>query len=270
MKKVFITLSLLFTVLGISSAQRFYSIGYGDFYEADRDTYTTYPSKLGDLDDTDAFTNKVTGETVFDGSMNNQPGIMPTTDSVMIEINIGEVIALNDTDIDTIVYTIMGARTGNGSTTVTAHSRTFGNAQSSAVDGLKYFSFKGVENQKDTIILTLDDEDEILWLNVWKLGEDWTGNQLTSTVITNNEQDLFALGGSLSVSNPSQDGILAIQMEQDVSQLSLELLSLDGTVVLEEQLEEAGSHNLDVSFLNTGLYILRELTTGSTKKIIIQ
>jgi len=267
MKTIYITLSLLFINLSISSAQHFFSIGYGDFYEADRSSYTSYSSNKGDIDDPNALTDKITHENIFDSDANIE---LQLTDSIMIEVSIGNIVMLNDDNIDTVVYNLMGLTTDLGTSNVTVYSTSFGNIQSSSTDDIKYFSFKGVENQKDTIVIKLDVVDKVNYVTLWKFGKNWRSVQLTSTVISNSGRDLFASEGGVSVGNPSQNGILTIQMEQDVSQLSFELLSLDGTVVLEEKLEEVGSHPLDVSTLKAGLYILRELTTGSTKKIMVQ
>ncbi len=267
MKTIYITLSFILASISISSAQHFYSLGYGDFYEVDRSTYTTYSGNKGDLDDPDALTNKITHENIFDSDANIT---LQQTDSVMIEVSIGNIVMINDDNIDTVVYNIMGMTTALGTTNVTAYSTRFGNIQSSSTNDIKYFSFKGVENQKDTIVIKLDAVDQLNYVTLWKLGKNWKSVQLTSTVISNTERDLFASEGGVAVSNPSHDGTLSIEISDDVSQLSLALLSLEGTTVLQEQLEGAGNHTLDVSKLNTGLYILRELTTGSTKKIMIQ
>jgi len=183
MKKVYVLLVLIISSIGISSAQHFYSLGYGDFNQANRDTYTNYSFNNGDLDDPNAFENHITSENVFDRYTNN-PGVLQSTDSVIIEISFGEIIANKDTDKDTVTYTLMGGITTQGTSEVIAYSKKLGMLQSYTTNGLKYFSFKGVENQKDTIILKVGTEDQIYWLNLWKLGQDWTGKALTSNVIS--------------------------------------------------------------------------------------
>jgi len=123
-----------------------------------------------------------------------------------------------------------------------------------------YQTFRFVENQTDTLKVVL---------TAGQLSFDrFEINYLTQEVVTNSSHELFSINGA-RVTNPVTDGILTIDLPLEINSAELALFNLKGEIVHEKKITST-ENQLFVSELETGIYVLVDKNSGSTKKIVIQ
>ena len=116
-----------------------------------------------------------------------------------------------------------------------------------------------VENTVDSIKIIVESGSRLML--------SANGIRANNTVITDIKKNLFGDGGA-SIINPVTNGFLTIDLPADVSFAQVDLVSLQGELITSKSITST-DNSLDVSQLS-GVYILREQSTGSFKKIIIQ
>jgi len=119
-----------------------------------------------------------------------------------------------------------------------------------------YDTYKFLEGETDTIMIVITTGNVEF--------DRFDVNSTTDNVITNIEHGL--LSSNTIITNPVEDGLLSIDL--DGHSTSLELLNLSGKIV--KQFEVNGSETVDVHELVSGLYILRDISSNSFKKIMIR
>ena len=70
------------------------------------------------------------------------------------------------------------------------------------------------------------------------------------------------------MNNPVADGQLSILLNENISSLALELMTTQGEIVKSFEVKDQAI--IDVSHLDSGIYLLRDTNTMSIRKIIIQ
>ena len=93
-------------------------------------------------------------------------------------------------------------------------------------------------------------------------------NLMTVGTITDATADVFA-NGNASVANPVSNGLVEINdLPNDFASV-VQLVSLDGNIITSKTIT-AAENTFDVSDLESGLYLLRDVATGSARKIMIK
>ena len=124
-----------------------------------------------------------------------------------------------------------------------------------------YDEFKFVEGEVDTLLV-------IVTAGLLSLDHMYI-RSTNATVVTNlGEENHFFEDGNVVISNPVQDDQLTIGLPTDISSATIALVSLEGRLIETKDIT-ANDNSFDVSNLQ-GMYFLRELSTGSMKKIIIK
>jgi len=90
----------------------------------------------------------------------------------------------------------------------------------------------------------------------------------STEVISDINRNLLAADGGVQINNPVTDGQLSILLDEDISSLVLELMTIQGEIVKSFEVKDQAT--IDVSYLNSGVYLLRDTNTMSMRKIIIQ
>ncbi len=88
------------------------------------------------------------------------------------------------------------------------------------------------------------------------------------SIISNLGSDLFE-EGKVSLNNPVLDGDLTISLVESIKSITLELISMEGISVISKTITTT-DNNIDVSGLKTGLYLLRDINSGSVTKLMIK
>jgi len=92
--------------------------------------------------------------------------------------------------------------------------------------------------------------------------------QLTFAQVISNTNDALAREDGAIIENPVTDGSLQLTLANGVTSAKLELLSLSGEPVMSKHITT--SESIDVSSIDAGMYILRDVDTNSTQKVVIQ
>ena len=87
------------------------------------------------------------------------------------------------------------------------------------------------------------------------------------SVLSNASQGIFDQSNAV-VNNPVVGNLMTINLPQDVTTTTISLLSLDGQVIETKHITKT-DNSFDVSNLS-GIYLLRELSTASVKKVVIE
>ena len=90
----------------------------------------------------------------------------------------------------------------------------------------------------------------------------------STEVISNINKNLLATDGGVLMNNPVADGQLSILLNENISSLALELMTTQGEIVKSFEVKDQAI--IDVSHLDSGIYLLRDTNTMSIRKIIIQ
>ncbi len=93
------------------------------------------------------------------------------------------------------------------------------------------------------------------------------GGQYVS-VISNVGNALFGSEGSATYNNPIAEDILHINLPSDIQRASVQLLSMSGDVLLQQEITPL-KNTIDLSKLSSGVYLLRDINTASVAKIIL-
>jgi len=195
--------------------------------------------------------------------------------STGLVISMGDIEASPNTNFDTItvqVYPFIRnvSTTEAGSMSLESMKSSF-YGESSIAEGFGsnvFFSnVKLVENTIDTILITNTSANVSITVDVMVIRTSYCG--ALCEVISNIQGDLFGEGNVL-ITNPLRGETLELfNIPSDVSAIALELLSLQGDVLLSKNITHDDS-SLDISTLNAGIYIIRDTNTGSTKKIVVE
>jgi len=195
-------------------------------------------------------------------------------DTIYFPVTIGEIVpdTEEDTDVDTLVIDItLRLFDGNSGTEsfVTDATLSYLNKYDSYeytdlnISGGTNFthSFKFVENQIDTIKVVIASGD----IAIDRFYINSTGQEVVSNVYT----DLFGEYG-VNFQNPVKAKQLSFfQFPSDFRATDISLISMEGQVVLSKHITSA-NHSIDLSHVPAGLYLMRDETTGSSKKLMIK
>jgi len=123
---------------------------------------------------------------------------------------------------------------------------------------------KVLEGTSDVISFT-NDGNTTLAIDAWT----FRNKAASLEVISSTGNDILATQ-DVNINNPVLHGVLQFTNLSSSSQGEMiELVSLEGTVLLSKFIS-ASDNSMNVSSLNSGVYLLRNAKTGSTRKIIIQ
>jgi len=193
-------------------------------------------------------------------------------DTIYFPVTVGEIIpdTDEDTDVDTLVIDIsfkIFEGTSGTETFVNDASFTYFNK----IDTYEYtdvtgghilkHSFRFVENQIDTlkVIITAGD------ITFDRFEINSTGQE----VISNIQNDLFG-EHSVSFQNPVEAGELSFsKFPSDFVATNVSLISMEGEVLVSKQITTS-DNSIDLSHVPAGLYLMRDETTGSSKKVMIK
>ncbi len=123
------------------------------------------------------------------------------------------------------------------------------------------FEMKFVEGEKDTLVIVNNSTQDI-FLRVFQL------RYSISQVISNTPTDLLNQESVLTITNPIENDVLTLNFLSDMS-LDVELISLEGQLLARKSVSQ-DDNTIDVAHLDAGTYILRELTTNSSRLLIIK
>jgi len=204
-------------------------------------------------------------------NQNNFRIILEPGDSIGLDVDIRNFAddVTNSTDngiADTISYKAKFALQSGASDVKVAMILDGETEVSSSVE----FSIADGGNLVSTEFLSLveDTDARILIINTGSSNLNIQTFQLTfSQVISNINAALDRENGAI-VQNPVTGGNLEVTLAKGVSSASLELLSLNGEVLKRQHILSSGA--IDVSTIDAGLYILRDVNTNNTQKIMIQ
>ena len=204
--------------------------------------------------------NSATGpDTIFfpvtiDGEVYPTDGPNGSKDTLTLEIAVGYWGNINTTNASLVTsnadFTI---KNKFASYTYTDQSRTSGGSSE------LYDEFKFIEGEIDTVMVIVT--DGFLSLDHMYL------RSTNATVISNANNDLFGVNGA-TIRNPIENGELLIQLPKEVSSATVALLSLEGQIIETKEIT-ATNNSFNVSTLK-GMYILKDLSTSSVKKLIIK
>jgi len=128
-----------------------------------------------------------------------------------------------------------------------------------------------IENTTDSIKIIVNQGALVLNASGFRIysidGASNSSSFNSPTVITDIKDGLFN-DENVHITNPVSNGLLTIHLPSDARSTEVELLSLEGNTVLSQEISPS-HRTIDVSGLK-GLYLLREVSTGSIKKIIIK
>jgi len=125
-------------------------------------------------------------------------------------------------------------------------------------------NLKVLEGTSDVITFT-NDGSTTLAIDAWT----FRNKAASLEVISSTGNGILATQG-VSINNPVLNGLLQFtNIPSYLQSEMIELVSLEGTVLLSKVIS-ATDNSMDVTSLNSGVYLLRNPNTGSTKKIMIQ
>ena len=206
-----------------------------------------------------------------------------TNDTILIPISVGN-ITPNDaeelnTDFDTLTidiafeafglasasdYASSIHHTKEASYTIYSKFNTYSFTDITPTGGSSsiYETYKFLENSIDTLMLVITSGT----YSFDKIRFDFS----TNVVITNVGEELFGTSDqSAHFNNPVDQGELYITIPNSVSNATVQLVSMEG-IVIDNKILYQGTNKWNVSHLKKGLYLLREVKSGSTTKVIIQ
>ena len=191
-------------------------------------------------------------------------------DYVTFNFTIPKFTATPDSDADTVVLMFRPIFTNNEDgvagaqitteypfqTVVSDASGTGTNYQVPAFEGIKF-------REDSTYTITITNTGTTVVYNRW-----FNINNTGGSVITNLNSDLFSKG-EISPINPVIDGNLMVSLTDNIQSVTLELISMEGISVISKTITTT-DNNIDVSGLKTGLYLLRDINSGSVTKLMIK
>jgi len=190
-------------------------------------------------------------------------------------ISMGDIDASPNTNFDTISvqvypFTRNSSTTEAGSITIETMKSSY-HSEVSVAEGFAsniFFSnIKLVENTIDTILITNTSANVNLLIDVMVIRTSYCG--ASCQVISNIKGDLFGEANIL-ITNPLKGETLELfNIPSDIHSIDLELLSLQGEVLLSKSITHDDS-KVDISSLKAGLYVIRDTKTGSSKKIVVE
>jgi len=124
-----------------------------------------------------------------------------------------------------------------------------------------YNEFKFVEGETDTLRV-------IVTAGLLSLDNLFIRSSNATVVANLGFENQFFEDENVTISNPVENGLLTISVPENTSSATVALVSLDGSIIETKEITSK-DNSINVESLN-GVYYLRELTTGSTKKIIIK
>jgi len=212
----------------------------------------------------------VTG--VYDGSQLDVGGfaVLSVGDSVIFNLEVDSLVPSsgNDSDIDTINtnFRIRWANVVDGPASY--EYGVIGIGTTGVASGVEhgtqnFIPIKLVEGRINQIYVVLTEGTSASYA-------PGAANYIASStqVISNVNKDLLTAGGGVQINNPVRDGQLSIVLNENISSQALELITMQGEIVKSFSVKNQAS--IDVSHLNSGVYILRDTNTMSMRKIIIQ
>jgi len=132
-------------------------------------------------------------------------------------------------------------------------------SRNAAGSASSYDQFKFVEGEADTIMV-------IVTAGLFSL-DHMKITSTNATVLTNAGAGVFEDENTL-VTNPVVDGQLIINIGELAESATVALFSLDGQLIDSKEIS-ATDNTFDVSALS-GMYLLRDMRTGSMKKVVIK
>jgi len=259
MKRIFIITTILLTAY-ISNAQY-------DLLAIPANTIASVENNSGYITYSDAFT---ISQNIFLHYTSSSAG----NDTIYFPVTVGEIIpdTEEDTDVDTLAIDIaLRLFHGNSGTEsfVTDASFTYSNKYDSyeytdlsILGGNNFYqTFKFVENQVDTIKVITTSGD----ITLDRIYVNSTGQEVISSL----QSDLFGEHG-VSFQNPVQAKQLSFsQFPSDFVATDISLISMEGQVVLTKHIT-LSDNSIDLATIPSGLYLMRDETTASSKKLMIK
>jgi len=198
------------------------------------------------------------------------PTLLAPGDSITEDVVLGDVVLPDgDSDVDTVRSNLfIRAYVSSGTTEVTVSanngtSKTFDVSLTSEGNVIKNGTIDFYEG--DTTTITVKNTSTTNSVTFTRLIFQ-TGSK--TSVISDANYGLFQQEG-VSVSNPVSNGTLYINhLPTDFGSATVELINLEGTLMLSKTITQNDA-SIDVSSLNSGVYLLREAETGFAKKIVI-
>ena len=211
--------------------------------------------------------------------------IIPSQDSILIEVNLTDGSVTpdeNDTHVDTLVlqeflsrlYTIENTNDEFASMKCYNRFSSFEFSINSLGDAASYngaqeftpsqsgFNLKFVEGQTDTLVL-LNTSNQDIYIRLFQLKKTLLGH-----VISDVAPDLLNQDNILTITNPVKDKLLTINFLSDLS-IDLELISLEGQLIKRKTVSP-NDNLLDLSELDAGMYLIREVSSNSNRLIMVE
>jgi len=198
-------------------------------------------------------------------------------DTIYFPVTIaGEIFPESSSDItnDTLTIEIAVGYWGNGSNaTIKTLNADFtvknrydsydyvNQSRNTGGSSILYDKFKFVEGKIDTLLVVVT--GGLLSLDRLYIRSS------NATIVTNlGFENNFFENENVTIKNPVENGLLSINLPEDISSTTIALIGIDGRVIETKEVTTYDNH-FNVENLN-GVYYLKELVTGSTKKIIIR
>ena len=124
------------------------------------------------------------------------------------------------------------------------------------------FDLKFVEGQTDTLVI-LNTSDQDIYIRLFQLRKTTLGH-----VISDVAPDVLNQDNVLTIANPVKDKLLTINFLSDVS-IDLELISLEGQL-MKRKTVSPNDNLLDLSELEAGMYMIRDVSSNSNRLIMVE
>jgi len=264
MKKIFSTFLL---AVSLSATYAQYDL---TSFATNNSTGTYVENGDGDLYYSDNFTNTYPATHSVDLTSVTGP------DTIFFPVNVEGQITPNSgelSDLDTLVIEIAVGYWGNTSTKpdVTTNNADFTisnkyNAYTYEDQSIElgtsevYNEFKFVEGETDTVRIVVTD-------GLFTLNRIYIRSTNATVISNSGNEDYFAEKG-IHIVNPVVNDQLTINLPTEIPSMNVSLMNLEGQELVAKQIT-AYDNTMDVADLK-GVYILREHTQGTYKKIVIQ
>jgi len=211
-----------------------------------------------------------------DITINNDNITLSPTDTLVYTVTTPVLVPTtgNNTSVDTAkaFVRISYVNQGNGLDGQLTFTTIYGTYASITTNGSGFAWTSGGGTRQDSIIMLENITQEVLLINTGT--EDVQVNEITFlknarvSIISNTENELFGTGEtSVRVGPSPATDLLTIALPSTIASMNLKICSLDGAI--QKRFTVEGAFSVDVSDLNTGIYLLIDEETGNYKKIMV-